>query len=118
MVTAVGLRLQSVGTSVAMRGAVGDGGDVVGAGGEGEGVVAGGVLDGAGVVAGSGVGVGADHGLAPVMAVESWSRSLVSVTQCAPRHKDAGDRSGTAVHSDSEGGGRGRIGQLQVLGEN
>ena len=98
------------------RGGVGDGGDAVHAGGEGRGVVAGGVLDGVGVVAGRGVGVGDDHGLA----VGDGSRKLEPepvLWQCAPRHKDAGDRSGTAVHSDSEGGGRGRIGQLQVLGE-
>ena len=45
-------------------GVVGDGGDAVHAGGEGRGVVAGGVLDGQGVVAGGGVGVGDDDGLA------------------------------------------------------
>ena len=43
---------------------LGNGGDAAGAGGKGSGVVAGRVLDGVGVVAGVGVGVGDDNGLA------------------------------------------------------
>ena len=49
----------------AEAGLVDDGGDAARAGGKGSDVVAGGVLDGVGVVAGGGVGVGDDDGLAP-----------------------------------------------------
>ena len=45
-------------------GDLGDGGDAARAGGKGSGVVAGGVLDGVGVVAGGGVGVGVCYGAA------------------------------------------------------
>ena len=52
---------------------LGDGGDAARAGGKGSGVVAGGVLDGVGVVAGGGVGVGDDNGPAFVAgAVRQW----------------------------------------------
>ena len=97
-------------------GVVDDGGDAVHAGGEVGGVVAGGVLDGVGVVAARGVGVGDDDGLA----LADGSRKLEPegvLWQCAPRPSDAEARDGTAVDSESEGGGKGRVGQLQVLGE-
>ena len=113
---AVGDEAPVRGDSVGDGGVVGDGGDAVHAGGEGGGVVAGGVLDGGGVVAARGVGVGDDDGLALADGSRKLEPELV-LWQYAPRHKDAGDRSGTAVHSDSEGGKSGRVGQLQVLGE-
>ena len=94
-------------------GVVGDGRDVAGAGGEVGGVVADGVLDGLGVVAGRGVFVGDNDGLA--LADERRNRDLEHIL-CAPR-SDAGDRNGGAAVSDSEGGGRGQVGRLQVLGE-
>ena len=53
---------------------LGDGGDAARAGGKGSGVVAGGVLDGVGVVAGGGVGVGDDNSLA--LADGRWSDTL------------------------------------------
>ena len=66
-------------------GGVGDGGDVVGAGGEGSGVVAGGVLDGGGVVAGRGVGVGDDDGLA--LADGRRNRDQEKIRMARPRRR-------------------------------
>ena len=94
-------------------GVVGDGRDAAGAGGEVGGVVAGAVLDSVGVVVGRGVGVGYNDGLA--LADERRNCDLEHI-RCALR-SDAGDRNGTAAGSDGEGGGRGQVGRLQVLGE-
>ena len=92
-------------------GVVGDGGDPAGAGGEAGGVVAGGVLDGLGVVAARGVFVGDHDDLA--LGDERRNRDLEHI-RCDPR-SDGGDRNGGAAGSDSEGVGRGHVGRLQVL---
>ena len=94
-------------------GVVGDGGDAAGAGGEVGGVVADGVLDGLGVVAVRGVFVGDNDDLA--LGDERRNRDLEHIL-CGPR-SDGGDHNGGAAGSDIEGGGRGQVGRLQVLGE-
>ena len=81
-------------------GVVDDGGDAVHAGGEGRGVVADGVLDGQGVVASGGVGVGDDDGLA--LADSGANRERESADGFS-----APGRQGNAVCSDREGGVRG-----------
>ena len=92
-----------------------DGGDAAGAGGEGRRVVAEDVLDGVGIVAGRGVGVGRDDGLA--LADNRRNRDLDRVIKKAgPASGDGGDRNVTAVDSGREGGGRGQVGQVQVFG--
>ena len=72
-----------------------------------------GVLEGVGVVAGRGVGVGHDDDL--VHADNRRNREQDRVTTNGV-YADGGDRNGTAADSDSEGGGRGQVGHLQVLG--
>ena len=108
-VTAVGLRLQSAGTSVAAGATVEA---LVTAGTPSEpvvkvrGVVAGDVLEGGGVVAGRGVGVGDDDGLA--LADGRRNRDHENI-RCARPRQDAADRDGTAAGRDREGGGRGQV---------
>ena len=92
-------------------GVVDDDGDAAKAGGEVGGIVADGVLDGLGVVGGRGVGEG-DHDdlvqgdLRPNRDLEHMRYLPLS---------DGGNRNGGAVGSDSEGGGGGQVGRLQVL---
>ena len=89
------MRLQSAGT-VLVTVEFGDGGDAVHAGGEGGGVVAGGVLDGVGVVAGRGVFVGDNDDLALADGSRKYEPDRV-LWQYAPRHIDAEARETVAA---------------------
>ena len=95
-------------------GGVYDAGDAAGAGGEGSDVVAGCVLDGVGVVAAGGVGVGEDDALA--RAEHGRNRKIQSRQKTGERN-DAGAREGSAVGSAREGRSSGQVGLIQGLGE-
>ena len=100
-------------------GVVGDGGDAVHAGGEGRGVVAGGVLDGQGVVASGGVGVGDDDDLA--LADEDRAKRERETRSFQPGIRtgvDLADRHGNAVCSDREGGAPGAAETPCTVSEN
>ena len=84
------------------------------AGGEGSGVVAGCVLDGVGVVAAGGVGVGEDDALA--RAEHGRNRKIQSPLKTGERI-DVGDCEGSAVGSAREGRSSGQVGLIQGLGE-
>ena len=84
------------------------------AGGEGSGVVAGCVLDGVGVVAAGGVGVGEDDALA--RAEHGRNRKIQSPLKTGARN-DVGDCEGSAVGSAREGRSSGQVGLIQGLGE-
>ena len=95
-------------------GVVDDGGDAVQVGGEGLDIVAGGVLDGVGIVAAGGVGVGENDGLA-LADIRRRKRESNPVTRTWDLAGGA-VRNGIAACSDREGGDRGPVGPVQVLG--